>query len=454
MRRKLEEKILEEIRRRVLEKDSELKKKEEDKLVRDSNIEALIELTSLSKKEVENIAKSVRTEKEDIDKKQKKQYIYIGISVSVLILILTIMFWPEPKINEIVIEDNFSNNEYSWSVFNDFKYKRTIKDGYYFIETNVDGYCYWDDVEIDFPKNYDVLVTSIWKRGKFESYGFELNKDDGNYSTFLLKADGTAAYGKIMGRKWAYENNWKGQKSNTAETKKSNLQLVEVRGDNFKYYVNNNLVDKGKFGFKFNKICLRSCGEQLIAFDNLKLINSDNNEIVFEDDFEKPTDKWSPKEKTTKQSFFKDGEYILKVGDADGCHFTVSQKHQISNNCEIELTSTWIGGENADYGIIIMEENQKYISCEMKSDGNVRIVKFINGEYTSINDYTQTKYIGNGNLKHTQKIVIKDNKINYYIDNEFMQSIALSNIIPIKIGLRVCEQQTIAFDKIKIKIFE
>ena len=453
MNRKLEEKILDEIRRRVLEKDSELKKQEEKKLIRESNIEALTELTSLSKNEVEAIAKSVRKDTEEIVKKQRKKYINIGIAISVFIVIILIIFWPEPKLKEIIIEDDFSENTYYWDIYNEFKYKKNIKDGYYYIETNVDGWCYWDDVAVDFPENYDVLVTSLWKHGKFESYGLSLSNDNDNYCSFQIKADGTAAYGKVVNDKWVYEGNWKSKKANTSETKKPNLQLVEVRGDNFKYYVNNNLVEQGKTGLSFNNICLRGCGEQLVAFDNLKIINSDNQEIVFQDDFEKTTEKWSPKEKTTKQSFFENGEYIFKA-NSESCYWATSQKHQISNNCEIELTSTWLNGETANYGIMIIEDNKNYISCELKSNGDVRLVTSTRGKYTNINDYTKTKYIGNGNLKHTQKIIIKDNKIDYFIDNEFVQSTSLGNITPVKLGLRVCEKQTIAFDKLKIKMFE
>jgi len=453
MNRKLEEKILDEIRKRVLEKDSELKEQEEDKLIRDSNIEALTELTNLSKKEVENIAKSVRTEVQEAVKKQRKKYINIGIAISVLILIFAIIFWPEAKLKEIIVEDEFSNNDYNWDIYNDFKYKKNIKDGYYYMETNVDDWCYWDNVNVDFPKNYDVLLTSLWKYGKFESYGLALSNDNDNYCTFQIRADGTAAYGKVINDKWVYEGTWKNKKANTSETKKPNIQLVEVRNNKFKYYVNNNLVEEGEIDLNFKNICIRACGKQLVAFDNLKIINSDNKKIVFEDNFENASTKWSPSEKIIKQSFFKDGEYIFKIS-GESCYWAVSQKHQISNNCEIEISSTWLNGETANYGIMIMENNSNYISCEIKSDGNVRLVTSIKGEYININDYTKTKYVGNGSLKHTQKIIIKDNKIEYYIDNEFIQTTYLADIIPIKIGLRVCEKQSVAFDKIKITTFE
>ncbi len=450
MHKKLEEKILEEIRKRVLEKDSELKKQEENKLIRDANIEALTELTTLSKNEVESIAKSVRKEEIANSKKQRKKQIKILTAVLVVILIFAKIFWPE---KEVIVIDDFNNNDYKWSIFNKFTYKKNIKDGYYYIETNKNGWCYWDDIPINFPENYDVHVTNLWKHGTYNSFGLMLSENDDNYVAFLLKPNGRASYGTVIKDKWVYEGDWKNNMGNKAETKKPNEQIIKVRKNKFEYYINNKLVDKGTININIKNICLSSCGEQLIAFDKVKIVNADTKELVFSDDFEKPSEKWTPSEKLIKHNYLENGELIFKTNDKS-CYWSASKKHKISKNCEIELTSTWLSGESSNYGIMIMENDANYISCQLKNDGNARTVTSINSKYTNIGDYTKTQYIGNGSLKHTQKIIIKDEMIEYYVDNELITTVSLSYINPVKIGLRLCGQQSVAFDKLKIKTFE
>jgi hypothetical protein len=60
MKRKLEEKILAEIRRIVIEKDLKRQTEQEKDEMREANIEALTDLTSLSREEVEKISGDVR----------------------------------------------------------------------------------------------------------------------------------------------------------------------------------------------------------------------------------------------------------------------------------------------------------------------------------------------------------------------------------------------------------
>ncbi|MBN1252361.1 MAG: hypothetical protein JXR51_02265 [Bacteroidales bacterium] len=453
MNKRLEEKILAEIRKRVIEKDLELQEKNEDEIIREANIEVLTELTNLSKKEVEEIAKVVRSEvKLEADKNRKKT-IYLSIAASFVILIFLIIFWPEAPLKEVLVEDSFTDNTYGWDIFDKYKYKKTIQNGFYIFEPNVEGWCYWDDINIEFPENYDVYVNSLWKHGKFDSYGFTLHQNSDNYCAFQIKADGTAFYGKVVETKWVYEGSWKSKKANSSEMKKPNTQLVKVRAGNFSYYVNNNIVEEGNLGLNISGIGLRACGQQQVAFDNLKIINVDNDEIVFEESFETPSSKWAPSEKMIKQTYFENGEYIFRT-NGDDCMWSISSKHIISNNCEITLSSTWLSGEMANYGLMILQDNLNYISCEFKNDGNIRLVKSENGEYTDIQDYVKTKFISNGSLKHRQKAILKNGLLEYFIDDEFVQSISLDGINPSKIGLRVCEKQTVAFDNLSITTFE
>jgi len=453
MKKKHEEKILAAIRNKVIEKDIQRNSEEEIKEMQEANIEALTELTTLSRKEVEQIAEQVKKDFDINEKKKQKRIIQYSIFFLVSIIVLYFVFRPEPKLKERIVEDNFNDNSSEWSVINEFVYNRYFKDKQYYIELNNKGWCYWDDLNVDFPKNCDIEVASKWMNGKYSSYGLGLNQSDNEYFAFTIKGDGSASFGKVVNSKWVIDDANKYKIGNEGKNK-TNIQKIEIRNKNFKYYVNDNLVRTGILDLDYTMLSLYGCGEQEVAFDYVKVTDTDTKNVIFTDDFSNPSNLWNPKKKFTCEANISNGKFVFNMENPDNCNWSGSEILEVTKNCEIELTSTWLTGELANYGFMILNDDENYYSLELQNNGVARFVERSLDKYTYVQDDVKTPFDSDGKKQNVQKAIIKDKKISYYVNNKLIKTYSSSLDYPCKIAIRACGKQTIAFEKLKIKYYE
>ena len=211
---------------------------------------------------------------------------------------------------------------------------------------------------------------------------------------------------------------------------------------------------EGVLDLIINNIGVRSCGEQIVAFESIRVINLDTNEEVFFEDFltlEKP---WNPREKMTKHSHFENGSFIFKSNTDDNCYWSTSQKYALSYNCEVSVATTWLEGESSSYGFMIMQDEENYILSSMINDGNARLVASEYDEYINIPNYVNTSFESDGENQLTQKIAVKDGMVQYFINDQFIQAISLGAVEPRYLGVRVCGKQTVAYDHLSVTVFE
>ena len=103
---------------------------------------------------------------------------------------------------------------------------------------------------------------------------------------------------------------------------------------------------------------------------------------------------------------------------------------------------------------MLIENNSNYISCELQNDGTARLVSRISGDYVDIGNFIQTGFESNGSMRITQKAIIKDHNVKYYVNDEFVQELDLNSLKPFYLGLRICGKQAIAYDHLIIKTYE
>ena len=469
MDKKNEQKILDEIRKRVLEKEKAQNKKREAEAAREATKEALADMTSLSRDEIDKIAKEVREEQEK--KREKRNKIIIAAFIIAAILLYryygsssSIVFEDKTeqatKTEEIVTDkpnstgfvENFDNNANGWDIF-DFDYNRFIESGMYVFEVKVDDWCYWDYVELIFPKKYTVEVTSAWNKGKFDEYGVMLYQDKKNYKAFQLNADGSTSIATRKEGTWIENTNWKKNTAKKGNNKDDNVQKIKVTGNSYQYFVNDNLVKSGEMNnLSVDRCCLRVCDEQRVTFKDVKITDDTRNgQVIFSDNFLKPNEQWKQKKEFKKHSYLKEGKFLMATNKEDHCYWA-DIPVQFYDKVEIALTSIWQKGEQSNYGLMIMQDNSNYFSCELMNNGSARLVKSYNGEYTERPDYKQTEYESNGTNAVTQIVKIDGQKISYYIEGVFIGSSNLNYFTLKRVGVRVCGHQEIAFDKLTVVV--
>ncbi len=445
-----EEKILEEIRKRVLAADNQKRTGDEKEELRHATREALSEVTSLSREEVDLIADQVRTEFRR--KKRIMSFISAGVILVVLFagaIVAKNILKPKPFLDE-----TFDDNKKGWATGEVFNYNRYFQNGEYIFQSNKDRWCYWDTAEISLPVRYTIELKSRWKTGTYGEYGFMLLGISGNYFTFQLQGDGSASYAIRYKDKWAVDAKWMQGYANPGDGNVSNTQKVNFNKGEYEYFINDRLLKKGRFDLiRPTSVAIRVCGEQTIGFDNLKITTKDlaGKEIVIMDEpFDNSGTYWSPHKSLLKSQEFKDGRYVFTANKKGWCYWS-SIDMPLEGKYDIRLTSIWLKGEKANYGLMLIEDGNNYISFELQNDGSSRFTVYKNGKYIKISTHKKLGNPGDGLISNLQHVKVEGSAFKYYVNDNHVESWSLENIKVKKVGVRVCGRQSVAFDRLKIE---
>lgn len=191
-------KILELLRKRVIEEDRQL----ENLAYREATKEALSEMTSLSDAEVEKIYLQVKLEVEEHEKKRIKIIIRAAALTLVvgLITFFTVSFFLRPTLKFI---DKFDDNKNNWSFTDAFESAFYLENGSFIIESKK------EDLQIEhikhdliFPKNY-ILETEIRKEsGEDNNFGIYIAEDHTNFAYFFVNSKGQYKLNTAVNCKW------------------------------------------------------------------------------------------------------------------------------------------------------------------------------------------------------------------------------------------------------------
>ncbi|MFH0976749.1 MAG: HEAT repeat domain-containing protein [Spirochaetota bacterium] len=143
---------------------------------------------------------------------------------------------------------------------------------------------HWLDPSLERKKNYDIICDAIWKSGiKDQGFGFSLAGSDrlNKYNFLISRNGGAKAYKLINNKIDSIMIPWTNNPKTNINSDKFQRLKVEVRGNNYSYFVND--VKIGSFVSKEEdncKYCIRMVvdGEQSVCFGMLKIIDRDSRE--------------------------------------------------------------------------------------------------------------------------------------------------------------------------------
>ncbi len=446
MGKRLEEKIQEEIRRRVIEED-ERRQHEIDTLQgRDATRKALAEITTLSQEEVDAIAGDVRGEMENAARRRRR----IGGAVVLVVLIMAgvaALKWvnrPQP----FAYEEPFDDGSRGWEVGEDFDHKRAFRDGDYVFSADKDDWCYWDTAPVALPDAYAVELRSRWLKGKFDEYGLMLLVDAERYLVFQLRGDGAASWGRKRGDDWEVNAKWSQNRARPGQDDADNLQRIEVTGDTFTYFINGALMTDGELGgLKPKMVGLRTCGQQTVAFKEIR-VTDPGGEILFADALDGPDAGWEPKETFTKKRYFENGRFVFAGNREDWCYWS-DAPFDLGPDYDVRLSSVWVRGEQQNFGLMLQKDDKTYLAFEVKGDGAARFLRNLNGEYKEIGDYRETGTPTEGKI--TQTVQVRGDRFTYRVNGREVDDGVFMGMDVEEIGLRVCGRQTVAFDHLSVR---
>jgi hypothetical protein len=450
-----EEKILQLLRKRVLEKDEELSHKE----YLSATKEALVDMTKLSPNEVNEIYLQI---KKDLAEKQKKRNkIILYVSLAVLVLIYLNYSWIADLFRKPELySDDFSKNSGNWSFINEMKTSYFLEKGSYIMDSHENS----EDVsfitkEIEFPKNYSIELDAVKLNGVKDNYGIYLNQSEGNFLYFFINNSGKFKTGCALNSKWQKVMVNKDASSiHKAENKMNHLK-VEVLGGNFKFFVNDIVVNEGSMNkILANSFSLAVCNTQKISFDNLIIKDLDKKTVIYESTFDKEENPWVNSKDVLRNSEYKNGAYHLTANKDDYCYWAwhwIPEDFKNKKKFEITVDAQVQSIEDAyNFGIMLLEDDKNYWASNVDSEFGAKLVTFYKSEYTKSGNYNINTVNKSG--KYKLKLAVFKDKIDFYVNDIFVDKIDKKRNYLYwpeieKIGLRVCNHNTVAFDNFQLK---
>jgi len=449
MSKKIDDKILEQLKDQVILKDRELEKKQ----VHESTKEALAEMTSLSRNEVDKLYSKLR---DDAYKSQRKRNVIFGVIIGVLVIaglvIANKIFNPPPPPQ--VFTENFDDTQNGWDNFNAFDVKKEILDGYLKFETfEKDGYIRDAYNAFDFPRNYDLVMKTDWQGGSTsESYGLHLTAANGDFGYFFIRQDGKARYGFKKEKKWVTDTGAKAVENFNLRSDVSNILKVAVRGNRFKYFVNDELIyESSMLGLKMTGLKVVCGSTQQVNFDYIRVTKPNSSQYIYQEEFEDNSKGWNTKTILKKKSEIIDSKYLFTAGVKDYCYWT---DIPLPDYEQFELVATvgFKSGKKDDFGIMLAYDSNNFYAFEVQEEGEARILVHENKKFTYTGEYLETNQISSSDNPVQLRIKVTHNNIEYYVNKTLVDKRKRSseNFYLKEMGLRVCGEQTVYYDKIEI----
>lgn len=460
MKDKIEAKIQEEIRRRVLEQDEAIRRKQELEMDRDANREALADLTSLSRRNVDDIAKQVRDEFAR-KKRRFKKVVLMGAFICVAVIAYLYFSGPssDPKSQRqhINFTESFVNNRNHWPTGESYDFKRNLRDGRY-ICTNANlGYCSWDAIPVKLPPNYEIELTSTWLEGKYDEYGFMLIHKTPltSFHNIQINGDGSARFSTMINNKWITSDDWLASKAHQGDGETSNTQRFKLVNGEYEHRVNDLLVGRGRFEntATIGHIALRVCGQQTVAFEHLtirSLQNADKPEILLDDSFDAAESGWTPKDKLKTRRYFENDQYIYQTHKKNRCFFTGIDM-RLTDNYEVQLKSIWQKGEQENYGLVLARDFNQFLAFQLQNKGYASYAWYVNHKYEKESQIIKAGRPGDGKIANIHRVRVQNGRFEYWVNNKLVFSDLMPDMPIKKVGVRVCGRQTVAFDHLMVK---
>ncbi|MFP4582309.1 MAG: hypothetical protein ACLFN9_02905 [Desulfococcaceae bacterium] len=447
MSKRGEERILAEIRRRVLAKDATLQNRLETDQTRAATREALADMTALSREEVDQIADEVRKEA----KKRQSRRRVLGALVF-LALAGVLGSWLTDRLNpppDVSLEEPFDSDANGWIVGDEFTHRFTIADGAYRLESRRDNWCFWDDISLTLPEPAVVEVDAVWERGKFEQFGLMLMEPGENQLVFQLRGDGAASFGRKAADQWITNIGW--SEGFSPESGNAHRLRVEIGDGQWKYFANGKLFREGALdGFETQELGLRICGEQIVSFTGLRVVDPGRAQPVLEEGFSDAGAGWSPQSDIKRRQRLQNGAYVYTTYQEDVCHWTAIRT-PLEGDFEAELVSAWRSGETANYGFQLVESTERFLAFALRNDGKAQFARFENDEFTVISPLRPAGRPGDGTVENRQTVQVRDGRFEYFVNDKSLGGGRADDMNFRMIGVRVCGRQTVAFEHLSVR---
>ena len=175
------------------------------------------------------------------------------------------------------------------------------------------------------------------------------------------------------------------------------------------------------------------------------------NEILYQDDFSDPKSGWPTGSNENGSWNYESGVYSLQYMQSGVYFYTIAPSDGFSDFA-IEVDATALSfGDAGDMGILFRQQDKDNYYRFILNNGNFKLLKRHNGEWTSIQDSKKSEDILPSPNTNKLKIVCLGSQIDLYANGRRLGSYTDSTFTSGKIGLEVCDDNShIHFDNLKV----
>ncbi len=369
---------------------------------------------------------------------------------------------------DLIINEQFSNNDNEWLVNNNENTKYSVKYGKYYFKHKPDkgGYATYLSKYFNDSRDFEI-ETKIDKISGVTNYAYGIlwGKKDNNSFRFYISS---AGYYKVVRKKKGDEEkiiSWTKSSYINTGNGASNTLKIRKQGEKYKFYINNSYVNQMDFEpFHGDKIGYVVFNRQEIAIDYLTVnyLKKSNNNVVttktisaplFEN-FTSNTNGWIMEDSESYSAAIANGKLLIDKKQKGGIF--VSRNIDINTNKDfiIETSLSKVRSANAGlYGITFGRKNSSNeYSFLISNSGDYMLRKFDNDKYHKLIPFTESSAI-NKNIGSTNKIKIvkSGNLLRFYINNQYVNEYEFGRFFGNKFGYTVFYNQKIAVDYLNIK---
>jgi len=372
--------------------------------------------------------------------------------------IVSLLHSPSLFAAEIIFTEEFNNNDNQWPIEDDEYAKTSIVNGTYIFEYKMDegGYHAYYAVSIDTERDFEIEVT-LYQISGHDDYGYGLiwdMVDDSNYYSFEISDNGYYRVGKAVADEWIDVIGWTESEYINTYGGKNTLAIAKL-GDTYMFFINENYVNLtdvqpllGDYlGFD---IWLK----QKIAIESLEVSYIDELDVILDEDFSDNSLAWFEGNDDEMFAEVKNGYYYFEHKIDDGSYFLWHIVDIIPEyDFEISSTITHVSGANDyGYGIVFgLDDLDNLYAFNISDNGYYRYGKYVEDEWINLIGWTESDALRSYNATNTLTIKKTDDKYNFFINDEWVDSYTFETFFGNNIGYVIYKDQYIKIDDLVVK---
>ncbi len=361
----------------------------------------------------------------------------------------------------VVFNENFDNNNNEWIVGDYDNYNTKIENGKMIFSYKLDretGYN-WQKTNLDGDKPY-TIETSIQQTSGVQNYGHGIVwgiKNLDNFFSFTVTNNGYYRIAKMENKVFSpYYTGW--TKTSFLKSGKPNKLKIVNDGDHIKFYINDNFQNEIKatevFGGGVGYMISR---KHAIEIDYLTVNGETTDEPVMfsmKEEFDNNDNKWLTRDDESVTLSVKDGNYVLQNKTEDKGFFTWSN-FKVSENKPFTIETT-IKHQNSEsvfaYGLIWgISDVANLYTFNISNNGYYRVGRIKDNVWHGYFDWTESKHIYKNGKSNKLTIKKVDNKLKFYINDNFVNQINFENFFDRGFGFAFWNKQKIEVENMVIR---